>query len=126
MVFLEKRYVSFIAMFLIALEIFYFSSIPGSAIGTNTPFISIAYHFIVFFLFSFFLFFYVKGAKKTHYLHIIFTIVLSIIYATLDEFHQAFVPLRSSSLGDVFTDSFGICISILLIIFISKKANRRL
>ena len=63
---LEKnRYAAIILTVLIAAEIFYFSSIPG---GVSQPGkginISIFYHFLVFFLFSFFLLLSIIGNKK--------------------------------------------------------------
>jgi len=52
----KKRYAAIILTLLIALEIFYFSSIPGTyyQIGKGLLPIPIIYHLTVFFLFNFF------------------------------------------------------------------------
>ncbi|MEK6760379.1 MAG: VanZ family protein [Nanoarchaeota archaeon] len=123
MLFLEKRrFFVFFMLLLIGVEIFYISSIPGSASGGGFPFIPITYHFSVFFLFSFFLFFLIKGKRKIKTRHAIFALFLSLAYAVSDEFHQSFVPMRSPSLEDIFVDLIGISFSILISIFISRKS----
>ena len=119
----KRRFVSLIMFFLIALEIFYMSSLPGSSAKGGIPFAATIYHFSVFFLFSFFLFFLIKGEKKTSFFYIFSTLIISLIYAISDEFHQSFVPLRSPSLKDVFIDLIGLSFSLLIANFISKKAN---
>ncbi|MBI2042998.1 VanZ family protein [Candidatus Pacearchaeota archaeon] len=120
----KRRYFSLIMFLLIALEIFYISSIPGSKAPSGFPLIPIIYHFSVFFLFGFFLFFLIKGEKKANPYHIMLTLLFALIYATLDEIHQAFVPLRSPSINDVFIDFIGLSLSLLISVFISKKANQ--
>ncbi|MEK6842421.1 MAG: VanZ family protein [Nanoarchaeota archaeon] len=121
----KRRYVSLIMFFLIALEIFYLSSLPGSiSPGTKIPFVTILYHFCAFFLFSFFLFFLIKGDKKINSFYIFITLIFSLIYAILDEIHQSFVPLRSPSVNDVLIDFIGLSFSLLIAIFISKKSNQ--
>ncbi|MEK6898172.1 MAG: VanZ family protein [Nanoarchaeota archaeon] len=120
----KKRGISIILLVLLAIEIFFISSISGSKAETKIPFIATAYHFIAFFLFSFFLFFSIKGSKKIRILHVIITPVFAVIYAISDEIHQSFVPLRNSSLSDVLIDSIGIIISIIIAFFMSKKANQ--
>lgn len=125
MLFVEKGgFFTFFMLLLMGIEIFYISSIPGSAGGGKFPLIPPIYHFSVFFLFSFFLFFSIKGKKETKPRHAIFALFLSLIYAISDEFHQSFVPMRSPSLEDIFIDLTGISFSILISIFISKKSMR--
>lgn len=115
---LEKnRIFPLIITILIAIEIFYFSSRPGGTIGTGgNAWTSIVYHFVIFFLFTFFLFISIKGNQKIKIKYISFVIIISIIYAILDEFHQLFVPLRSFSIKDILTDIAGILSSIILIL----------
>ncbi len=45
------------------------------------------------------------------------SVVFSVIYALLDEYHQSFVPSRTSSIYDVMIDSIGIVGSYILIRF---------
>ena len=81
---LEKnKYIAIILAVLIAIEIFYISSIPGTQI--TTPGISfditILYHFMVFFLLAFFVLASIKGREELKISHIIITLVLAILYA---------------------------------------------
>jgi len=118
----KNRKVAIILTVLIAIEIFSFSSIPGSAINIEGgDWISICYHFIVFFLLSFFLFASLKGAKKIDEFHIIITLLISSIYAITDEIHQIFTPLRTCTFGDLMVDLAGISLAIILQISLSKK-----
>jgi VanZ family protein len=39
--------------------------------------------------------------------HLVWAILVVLIVASADEFHQSFVPTRTGSLGDVFIDLFG-------------------
>lgn len=120
---LEKnRGISSIITFLIATEIFYFSTLPGG-IGAGSVWISRTYHFVVFFLFSFFLFLTIKGNKKIKTKHILIVLIISTSYAILDEIHQLFVPLRASSIKDVLTDTLGIFSSIIIYSHINKKSK---
>lgn len=51
--------------------------------------------------------------------------VISIVYATTDEFHQSFVYRRTGHLSDVAIDSIGVLISLVLIKSVhAKKAHR--
>ena len=45
---------------------------------------------------------------------LIYTMIITIIYAAFDEFHQSFVPGREASLGDFIFDALG-CIGALFI-----------
>lgn len=47
------------------------------------------------------------------------------IYACTDEFHQMFVPGRGPAVKDVFIDSIGITIGLLLILLLIKPSNRQ-
>ena len=119
---LEKnRIISVILIVLIAIEIFYFSSkssVPGTG---GISYLPIVYHFVVFFLFSFFLLAAIKGNKKLKVSYLITALILSVIYAISDEFHQSFVPGRDASIRDILTDSAGIILSLLTYVYIDKK-----
>jgi len=120
---LEKhRQVSISITFLLAILIFVASSISGITTGdTGTGNLSIIYHFFIFFFFSFFLIISIKGQRKIKLKYVLTTIFISIVYAILDEVHQLFVPLRHASMGDIFTDTLGILVSIIIYLLIMKK-----
>lgn len=50
----------------------------------------------------------------------IISLVLGIIYASLDEFHQLFTPGRSAQITDVIIDSMGVMLGILLVMLVIK------
>jgi len=120
---LEKnRGVSFILTFLIAIEIFFFSSIPGTSItGIQISLIPTLYHFIVFFLFSFFLFTTIKGNKKIKPSYLLIVLIISISQSFLDEFHQMFVPFRDAGIRDILTNTAGIFSSIFIYLYSNRK-----
>lgn len=120
---LEKnRGISILLAALIAIEIFVFSSFPGNAPGIGGGVkISIIYHFTVFFLFGFFFLMSIKGDKEIKTGYIVTTLIISILYAFLDEFHQTFVPFRNPSIQDILTDTAGIFLSTILILYLNKK-----
>ena len=114
--YLEKhRGFALIITLLIAIEIFYFSSI-SSFLGAPVKGIdfSMIYHLIVFFLFTFFLLITIKGKSNFKAKHIFWTIVISLIYAILDEVHQLFIPGRFSSISDIMVDLVGIFLAVLI------------
>ena len=119
---LEKnRALAVLLTVLMAIEIFYFSTLQGSTGTGQTISLAKVYHFVAFFLLAFFLLMSIKGKRKIKISYIIITLITSILYAISDEIHQIFVPLRNASMGDVLTDSLGICFAILIGLIISKK-----
>ena len=118
---MSKRIFSIIITILLVIEIFHFSSLPGTSTGRGIPFISIAYHFIIFFLLAFFLFQSIKTKNKIKASQIITTLLISILYAISDEIHQFFVPLRSCTFFDILIDLAGICLAILIGIYLQKQ-----
>lgn len=50
--------------------------------------------------------------------------ILTVIYASSDEFHQMFVPGRGPMVRDVLIDSIGVLIGILVILLIRKPLKR--
>lgn len=121
----KKRIISFILTLLIAIEIFYFSSISGiTGIETGRgDWIPRIYHFTVFFLFSFFFFVTIKGTKKIKKKYLLIVLIISIIYAIFDEIHQIFVPFRYPSISDVLTNSLGIFSSLIIYLYTNKKSS---
>jgi len=120
----RNRGISVIITALIAIEIFFFSSIPGGVPGTGGGIrVSVIYHMIIFFLFNFFLLMAIKGKREIRLTYIITAIIISILYAFLDEFHQFFVPFRAPDISDILTDTVGIFLSSILILYFKKKEN---
>lgn len=119
----KKRIFAGIMTLLIAVEIFYFSSIPGTKVSTGIGIIPIVYHFTAFFLLSFFMLITIKGKGKIKAKHLILVLLISIAYSVLDEIHQMFVPLRSSDINDILTDSAGIISALFLHVYMKKSAK---
>lgn len=123
--FLQKhRKISLTLTILMAIEIFYFSSLSFAPSGGGNPWISRIYHFTVFFLFNFFLLTTIKSTKKLTIKQITIALTISILYSISDEIHQIFVPFRDASFKDIMTNSLGIFTSTLLNIHINKKIKK--
>jgi len=104
----EHNRISWTITLLGAFLIFYISSreFSGGTEALNNSYLSIIYHFSAFFLFSFFFMISVVRGKKRRFFFL--SILISILYGVLDEFHQYFVPGRYFSVGDMAIDSFGV------------------
>ena len=114
---------SWIITILIAIGIFYISSLTfesGSRAGSDVN--AILYHIFAFFFLAFFLLIsLIKGENKEF---LFLGIAIAILYGVSDEFHQLFVSGRHSSFGDVFYDTAGILFaSFLYISFVYRKKN---
>jgi VanZ family protein len=114
---------------LIAIFIFYMSSqsFEKGSPGPNWKFKPILYHFLIFFLFSFFLSIAFAKGKLTNKHLILVALLIGLAYSTTDELHQFFVVNRSCSLEDFFTDFIGILsattIYFFMLIFRNKKVT---
>lgn len=118
----QNRKVAFILTFLMAIEIFYFSTIPGDPLSVGgSVWISRSYHFIAFFLFTFFLFILMNSKEKIKLEQILLILVIASFYAITDEIHQIFTPFRDCTFEDFMTDLAGINFAILLHLFIKNK-----
>ncbi len=120
----KKRWLAFVLFILIAIQIFWFSSLPlqgAIEVGKpKLPILSMIYHFCAFFLFAFFLSASLNKKEFTkNNLRVV--IIISILYAILDEVHQAFVPGRASTLRDVIIDMIGIFVATFIYVKTSKK-----
>ena len=106
--------ISLIITILIAIFIFYISSLTFEAgvPGPDFRLKPIAYHFLIFLLLSLFLFITLTRGEKANLF--LLAIIISIIYAISDEFHQLFVPGRHFAILDILTDSAGVFFSGLL------------
>jgi len=101
---------SWFIVIVIAGIIFYISSLSfAPSAGAVWNINSILYHFVAFFFLGFFLLVsLIKGDKRKF---IIIGIIIAIVYAVSDEFHQLFVPGRNCSFSDFLLDSCGILLA---------------
>ncbi len=98
---------SWLITIIIAVIIFWLSSLTfGEGYGT-TNINSIFYHVFAFFFLGFFLLISLLKGRNNHLLFLA-GILLVISYGILDEIHQFFVPGRYCSVFDVFLDTTGI------------------
>jgi len=111
--FFEKHpYSSYLITLILATTIFYLSSRTFPPSIEYDLLKSYLYHFGIFLLFSFFLT--VSSIKGRHQKFFFIVLILSILYAILDELHQSFVLGRDASIRDVLIDSFGIAFSFII------------
>ena len=115
----NKRF-AVIFTFLIAIEIFVISAIPGGKLSKTSFDLSHLYHMIVFFLLNFFFILSISQKKKVTFKYIALSIIFSLSYAILDEIHQIFIPYRFPSLTDVFVDFTGVLLSIIVYLYYKK------
>ena len=97
-----RKYANWLPAIFVMIIIYYFSSLSGTrleAMGLRREIFHFNGHF---FLFMALCISYFKATKN-----IFISIMLTVIYGMLDEFHQVFVPFRSSSLYDLSVDSMG-------------------
>lgn len=121
-----ERYskLSWLITILIAIFIFYISSLtfpPGPATTNISTWV---YHFSIFFLLGFFLILsIVKGKNKSF---IFLAVVIAIFYAVSDEIHQLFVFGRCCSFLDFLIDSSGVLLAsfIYVLSLRFRKKNR--
>ena len=100
--------ISWIITVLIAVTIFFLSSLTFKGPPGGKSYFSIIYHFFIFFYFAFFLLIsLIKGNLKNKNI-LIFGIFLAFLYGVMDEIHQYFVPGRASAISDILTNSAGI------------------
>ena len=64
-----------------------------------------------------------KGFLKKYRFAI--SLLFCVVYATLDELHQIFVPGRSCQFSDILVDSFGALVAILLCLLILRIRRRK-
>jgi VanZ family protein len=114
----KRIFYAFITL-VIAIVIFLFSNIPtpiGEKTGLN---LATFYHFGVFFMFTFFLTLSLIN-KKISNKTILIVLLISLIYAISDEFHQLFVVGRFASVKDILIDFAGSILSVLILKVIEK------
>jgi VanZ family protein len=99
--------ISWIMVLVIAILIFVVSSIPAQGYPSGLGIKTKIYHFSVFFALCFFLCLSIVQQDKQKKYLVYIAIILSMLYALIDESHQLFVPGRSGSVTDILIDSIG-------------------
>jgi hypothetical protein len=108
----EHNNISLLMTVLIAILIFYMSSIESKNIpGISFPLRSVIYHFAIFAFFCFFLLIGLVKGKNNNKQLIFIGVIIAILYGISDEIHQLFVPGRCCSIDDILVDSIGILIA---------------
>lgn len=76
-------------------------------------------HFLIYLILGIIMYFTLKnyGVKEL----VLFSILSCFLYACLDELHQTFISERAGRFLDVFLDTSGACLGILLTHYIKKK-----
>ncbi len=77
-------------------------------------------HIFAYFVLAILSFIMVYAYKNNINKSIKFSFIISVLYAISDEIHQLFIPGRSGMIQDVFIDSIGIIVGIVLITIIFK------
>lgn len=86
----------------------------------NTPLRKCA-HSTVYFILAILLILAIKEINKDKRKVVIFTFIISFIYACTDEIHQLFISGRTGHLTDVLIDMIGVILACLIYIFITYK-----
>lgn len=121
-VFLEKYgFLSWFFVLVIALTIFYISSLTFKGIGVPSP-MSYIYHFFIFFWLAFFLS--IAFTRGRNFNLIIPSIFIALMYALFDEVHQLFVSGRACSFSDFILDSAGILSAVFLYLITVKIRSK--
>lgn len=111
-----------------ALLLFIFSSIPHPPnVKILASYDDLFKHAIVYGIFGFFIaraLFYQSRFRRLRENYVIFALLLGALYGISDEFHQYFVPGRSSEILDVLADCFGIMIGIILFYFQRRRVQK--
>lgn len=108
----EKNHkISLIIAVLIAIAMFYISSLTfeDSSSGSGGSIKAVLYHIFAYFFLVLFLNFSLVKGENTKFMFI--AILISIFYGVADEIHQYFVPGRYASLSDAGLNTVGIILS---------------
>jgi VanZ family protein len=107
--------------------IYFLSSLPSSATGPDTltfKIISHLLHLVIFGILSILFLLTLKWDKPlsdARPLPFILSLLLTIIYAITDEYHQSFNPGRIASIKDIIIDVSGAIIALCTIYYIKRK-----
>lgn len=83
-------------------------------------------HLTVFFLLLCFFYLAIrKSSIFSTFRSLLFSFLLTVAYAILDEVHQGFTPNRTPYIGDIFLDSFGAFVAVCCVGFIALYKTRK-
>ena len=82
-------------------------------------------HFAAFFILGLLVFAFLKKISKLSKYKYILTVLISAVYALLDEFHQYFVPGRAAQLSDFMLDCLGAICGMAIISLLFKVIDRK-
>lgn len=118
-----RKWMRWLAVLAWMAVIFYFSSNPNSNEATKQVFGDINFYvrklahiteYAILFTLIRWSFATTHESAKEQMRRSLVSLVISVLYACSDEYHQSFVPGRSASVGDVLIDSIGICTATLV------------
>ena len=118
-----------IPFYLLCLLIFAESSIPSDAFPKlEFEFADKIIHLAIYFILFLTAYYSFNNQKKYKLLYenvMIASLVFSILYGALDEFHQLFVPGRSCDIYDWLADVAGVILAIIFLLLIKKFVNNK-
>ncbi|MFQ6113914.1 MAG: VanZ family protein [bacterium] len=105
-----------------ALVIFFFSSLPSSAVKSLSPQLDdLVLHFIEFSIFGFLLTrAIIQNPHRISWKLCIVVALIGIVYAASDETHQLFVQGRFATVSDFLADSIGVIFGMSIFIYVQK------
>jgi len=71
-------------------------------------------HFMIYFVGGFFIYGFVNSFKLLPKNVLYYSVLLGFLYAVSDEIHQYFVPGRAAQIRDVFLDTFGVFLMVVI------------
>ncbi|MFM8456351.1 MAG: VanZ family protein [Ignavibacteria bacterium] len=121
-----SKFLAKIPAILCSIGIFYFSSLP------QAPFVMSTFQWQDKFLHFFAYLFYGCTLSLAIHVHdtnqykknILWIILIGCLYAVSDEFHQSFVPGRTSEIGDIIADCLGIVCATMVYRYIVLRTSK--
>jgi len=101
------RVVAAVLAVLVAVAIFIGSSIPGSLSPAHPEFLNVIGHFSEYFLLAALITVATNAPQRKLWIAALIGIAIASLYGVSDEFHQLFVPGRTSDQMDWVTDTVG-------------------
>ena len=105
--------------------IFYMSSIPGSGLPRNLGFWTVVAHFCEYAALAALVALAVRGKTRSLWAIVGVSVLVCSLYGASDEFHQLFVPGRSSDVVDWITDTCGALVGSYLITRLATALESR-
>jgi hypothetical protein len=121
--FQKRKIISLIILLTIISMIGYCSTLTGKIGNSASNWMPSAYHFLIFFSFTFFLFLTISNEKINAKI-ILAVILISLITAILDETHQIFVLFRDAGIKDVLTDFVGSISAMILFLLLKNLVKK--